>query len=250
MKNIFQSTFLILLIFSWRVDTLAATAIVSGISSNEINIDTQFKGAEILLFGARNEAGDVIIAIRGPKKKFLVNKKERLLGIWYNGQRVKFEDIPSFYSLFSTFQRNNIADETLKDFELGKGNLDLKLSTNIPLEKQSEFKSQLIEQLENKNLFQPLVQKVEFLDETLFKAVLKFPKNIALGDYLVEIYLLNDASVSSFQAIPIYVNQVGFSSKVSNFANQQPVLYGLFAVLFALLIGWLANYVFTRFVPK
>lgn len=228
----------------------ASSAIVSGISSNEIKIDTQFKGAQILLFGARNESGDVIVAIRGPKKKFLINKKERLLGIWYNGQRILFDEVPSFYGLFSTFKRGGISDETLKSFEIGKNNLELKIKNNLAKDKQNEFKEKLIQQLEEKNLFLPIVQKVEFLDETLFKVALNFPKNIALGDYLVEIYLVEDGSISSFQTIPIYVSQTGFSADVSKFSEQQPVIYGLFAILFALIVGWFANYFFTRFLPK
>ncbi len=68
-----------------------ASPIVSGISTNEINIDTKFNGAKILLFGAKEDMGDIVIAIRGPKKNFLVTKKEKFLGIWYNGKRIKFK---------------------------------------------------------------------------------------------------------------------------------------------------------------
>ena len=54
-----------------------ANPIISGISSNEINIDTQFNGTKILLFGAKRDAGDIIIAVRGPKKDFIVTKKQK-----------------------------------------------------------------------------------------------------------------------------------------------------------------------------
>ena len=33
-----------------------ASSIISGISTNEINIDTKFNGAEILLFGAKDDS--------------------------------------------------------------------------------------------------------------------------------------------------------------------------------------------------
>jgi len=80
--------------------------------------------------------------------------------------------------------------------------------------------------------------------------MLDFPKNISRGIYTVEIYLINEGSLVSFQSIPIYVNQVGFSAKVLDFAFQQSFLYALLSVAIALIFGWLANYLFARFLGK
>ena len=49
--------------------------IISGISKNEIKIDSKFTGEKILLFGAKNEPGNIIAVVRGPKHNFLLNKK-------------------------------------------------------------------------------------------------------------------------------------------------------------------------------
>ena len=64
----------------------------------------------------------------------------------------------------------------------------------------------------------------------------------------IKIYLLNNGSVLSYQAIPIYVNQIGISAKISNFAKNQEILYGLFSVLIALFIGFITNYFFVYYV--
>ena len=53
--------------------------LISGISTNEINIDTKFKGAQILLFGAKGDAGNIVITVRGPKKIFSLPEKKKLL---------------------------------------------------------------------------------------------------------------------------------------------------------------------------
>jgi hypothetical protein len=109
---------------------------------------------------------------------------------------------------------------------------------------------QLIEQLEKKKLYATGSNKIDFLDETLFKVVLDFPKNIARGVYNVEIYLINEGGLMSFQSIPIYVRQVGFSARVFDFAYEESFLYGLLAIAIALVSGWLANYLFARFIGK
>ncbi len=266
-----------------------ASTIISGISSNEINIDTQFKGSEILLFGAKNNDGDLVIVVRGPKKSFLVNKKEKLLGIWHNGQRMKFEEIPTFYHEFSNLENKKDEFGIFHELEIGKGNLTLlttsennegdkcsqytasrKTESKALDEKNKnpiseaelnslgfysqktniEFKNHLISKLEEQNLYEPTITKIDFFDETLFKVAIKFPKNIVLGSYSIEIYLLNNGELLTFQTIPVYVRQIGLSAKISEFANQQPVIYGVLAILFALLFGWLVNLAFARFLQK
>lgn len=246
MRKIFY-TFLFLTIAS----NSFASPVISGISTNEIDIDTKFRGAQILLFGAKGDAGNIVIAVRGPKKNFIVTKKEKLLGIWYNGERIKFKETNSFYSLFSTFSDDQEQiEQLLSDLELGKNNLKFRVSGDVDEEKKNQFQVQLIDQLEKQKLYANGANKIDFLDETLFKVMLSFPKNIARGVYTVEIYLINDGSLLSFQSIPIYVNQVGLSARILDFAYQDSFLYGLLAVALALAVGWLTNYLFVRFIAK
>lgn len=240
--------FITALLFFLQVESFA-TPIISGISTNDIYIGTKFNGAKILLFGAKGDAGNIVIAVRGPKKDFLVTKKKKLLGIWYNGSHVAFEDAYSFYSLFSTYSEEPL-DDLISSLELGKNNIEFKTNDDVSSAQKNEFQLQLIEQLEKKKLYATGNNKIDFLDETLFKVVLDFPKNIARGTYNVEIYLINDGGLMSFQSIPIYVRQVGFSARVFDFAYEESFLYGLLAIAIALVAGWLANYLFARFIGK
>jgi hypothetical protein len=139
MKKIFL-TFLLLISASF---TANATPIISGISTNEINIDTKFRGAKILLFGAKDDAGEIVITVRGPKRNFMVTKKHKLLGVWYNGERVKFKDTYSLYSLFSTFNAQEPIDELLKELELGRNNLNFPTSDKIDEDKKNEFQLEM-----------------------------------------------------------------------------------------------------------
>lgn len=239
-------TFLIL----FSLQAAFANPIISGISNNEINIDHKFNGTQILLFGAKGDAGSIVIAVRGPKKNYLVTKKQKMLGIWYNGDNVKFQDINSFYALFSSFNGYDIDRNLLSDLEIGSDNLHFKNFGEVAKNKKNEFEVHLVEELERQKLYMPSPKRIDFLDETLFKVMINFPKNIARGIYTVEIYLVQDDRLLSFQAIPIYVNQVGLSAKILDFATKQSMLYGLLAVIIALVTGFVANYIFVRFIGK
>ncbi len=245
MKKLFLTLFLIFA----TLPSAFARPIISGISTNEINIDTNFNGTKILLFGAKGDAGNIIVAVRGPKKNFIVTKKQKLLGIWYNGARIAFKDSLSYYSLFSTFDDNRVTNHLLSQLELGTNNLKF-ISSGAAQNDNNEFQLQLINKLENDELYSTGANKIEFLDETLFKVILNFPKTISRGVYTVEIYLINEDDLVSFQSIPIYVNQVGIGADISDYAYQQPLLYGLLSVIIALVIGWIANYLFVRFIGK
>ena len=145
----------------------------------------------------------------------------------------------------------------LENLELGRSNLIFKSSLtdkelNNPKNKilEEEFYNSLVENLEQNHLYLVDANKIDFLDETLFKVMLQFPKNVPQGTYAVEIYLIRDDNLLSFQSIPIYVNQIGISAEISNFCYQQPLLYALFAIIIALLFGWLANILFIKFFGK
>ena len=225
---------------------------VSAISSNEINIDSNFNGKTILLFGAKSSAGKLIIAIRGPQKDFLVTKKDKLFGIWHNSKRLRFKDASSYYAIFSTFDDNIISNDLLKKFNLGTDNLLFETIKNksINNEEKINFTYELVKNLKSENLYSKGTGRINFLDETLFKIDLEFPKNISQGAYSVDLYFINEGTLESFQTIPIYVNQIGLSAKISRAAYESSFFYGILSVILALLIGWIANYVFNRFIGK
>lgn len=232
----------ILLIFSGQ-EIAFSRPIISGISTNEINIDSNFTGQKILLFGAKGDVGEIVIVVRGPKRSYIVNKKAEILGIWHNQKRVKFDDVYSYYSLFST--SSDLGNKKLlRNLQIGKGNIDLEQGRD---EKSDiNFRLQLIDKMAQNNLYSENKDPIDFLDETLFKVMLDFPKNIAHGDYLVEIYLIDEGNVAAYQAIPIYVHQVGFSARVNNMAHHQSFLYAVIAIFLAVSAGFLANSIFNR----
>lgn len=240
-----RAIILTILFISLFAKSSFARPIISGISTNEINIDSNFTGEKILLFGAKGAVGDVIIVVRGPKKDYIVNKKSEVLGIWHNKKRIKFEDVYSYYSYFST-DPNIENNEVFKRLQIGKNNIDLRTSKEQSQSDKINFSLQLIDKLAQNELYLENSHEIDFLDETLFKVMLEFPKNISRGEYLVEIYLVDDENLTAFQSIPIYVNQVGFSAKVNDMAHYQSFKYAVIAILLAVSAGFIANFVFSK----
>ena len=62
------------------------------LSEKEIQIQTDFNGKEIIIFGILNEGKDTLITIKGPEKKALIQKKERILGFWFNTKKITYNN--------------------------------------------------------------------------------------------------------------------------------------------------------------
>src|SRR6516164_11463525 len=76
-----------------------AQGLVADLTSHLIAITTGFTGASVVLFGATDGPGDVIVAVRGPEREMTVRRKNRVAGIWVNTQQVTFSNLPSFYAV-------------------------------------------------------------------------------------------------------------------------------------------------------
>lgn len=220
-----------------------STPIIADVSSHEIEIHSAFTGAQLLLFGARNGSGDIIIIIRGPDKQFTVRKKENVSGIWINKERYTFDPLPEFYAIATSRPFEQIPDH-LQFKMLGIGASDL-LHEGIPLEKD-HFASALLRKLKEEQLYSKEPIQISFISETLFRTVIDFPDRLPRGTYTAEIYLISDGEIVGVQTIPIDVYKTGFDAFMYDLAKNKSPLYALFAIFLAYLAGWSAYTIFQR----
>src|SRR5215470_5410900 len=83
----------------------------SDISMREISIQSNFTGVEIVLFGSIDfskapapdeKPYDVIMVVRGPDRPLVVRRKERIAGLWMNGDSKTFSAVPGFYAVLAS----------------------------------------------------------------------------------------------------------------------------------------------------
>ena len=67
------------------------------LSDQEIEIQTNFNGKEVIIFGLTEPQFDTLITIKGPNKDTKVSKKERLFGFWFNTKKIIYKDLPSIF---------------------------------------------------------------------------------------------------------------------------------------------------------
>ena len=222
-------------------------ALVADLTSHLIAISTGFTGASVVLFGATDGPGDVAVVVRGPDRDVTVRRKSRIAGIWVNTQELSFSNVPSFYSVAASRPLNEIVSPaTAAFYRLGTSSLEMKAESRAPPAVVDEFREAFLRLQQQARLFPTSIGKVNFIGERLFRTTIEFPSNVPTGTYFIEVLLVRDKDVVSGQTTPLVVSKVGVDAAVSDFATRQSAIYGLIAVLVAVMAGWLASVPFRR----
>jgi uncharacterized protein (TIGR02186 family) len=243
----------------WMVMALfAAPALNSALADSldvdlakpDVRLDVSFKGSEVLLFGAKDIAGDVIVVVRGPRKDTSVRFKERIMGVWVATDEVIFAKAPAFYALASS---RPIADllplNILKKEKIGAEHLDLDIADkpgNINTTRVKEFFAGLIRNMARKSLYTIEPGQISLVGKQLFRTDLWFPANVTVGDYAIDTYMIVDGGIKTKKTTHMRVHKVGLEAQIYNFAHEQALLYGLLAIVIAVMSGWTANAVFKK----
>lgn len=243
-----------LLLVSLAVPAGAAEDLVSGLSTDLIQIRSDFTGTDIVVFGAVEAANqapggenpDIVVAIRGPETPITVRKKDRVLGLWINRDQVTLTGMPGYYYVGSTRPLDMIADKaTLQRFQLGSANLEAQGKGNVPADQLATFQAAAVHLLKNEQLYWDTTD-IQFLSRTLFRVRIPVPAIVPPGQYRAEVYLFRNGAVVSAQSSPLFIDKTGLERDVYNFAYDASLIYGIAAVFMAVFLGWLAFALFRQ----
>lgn len=248
------------LLAMWMLLTasLAAHAeeVVLGFSSDQVSINTNFDGSEILIFGAikREEPIpdgkrlQVIVTVAGPSVPITVRRKEKKFGIWVNTDSIEVDEAPSFYAVASS----TVLGLALNDDE------DLRHRVSIPRAVRSAsaqgniadpdaFTRALIRIKKRSNQYQLTEGAVSVDEQTLFRTAIELPAALTEGNYKTRIFLTRDGQVVSMFESSLYVRKVGMERWLFRLSRENAILYGLMSLAIAIAAGWGASAIFSAF---
>ena len=224
-----------------------AEPIVSGLSDEVIEIDARFSGSEVLLFGATEHEGDIVVVVRGPWAGVVVRRKQRIAGFWINSESVGFAGVPRYYAVASTRPLNEIAGpELLAEKQIGLENLAFQAFYVDSAEGTGPFRDAVLRSEQQERLYPAESGAIEFLGRRLFRVAIDLPPKLPIGRYDVNIHVIEAGAIVASQTQHFEVRKTGLSAQIEGFAHNQPWLYGLLAIASALMAGWLGSYFFRR----
>jgi uncharacterized protein (TIGR02186 family) len=233
--------------------------ISAALTQDVVEIRSNFSGAELTLFGAAaglEDGDDIVMIVRGPQRDMRVMRKRRVLGIWINAAPVRFEAVPSFYAVastrpldefatFSALRRNSMGMEHLRlsapeteRTETRFGVTDMRVSdlgADI-----IDYRAAVVRNKERQDLYAEAPGGVEIIDNGLFSARLFLPPVTPTGVYDAEVYLFRDGAPIARWTDTLEVVKAGAERAIYDLAHQHPLVYGVLAVIMAVLAGWIA----------
>jgi uncharacterized protein (TIGR02186 family) len=224
-----------------------AQELVADLSKHFVAITTGFVGTEVLLFGATEGRGDVVIVVKGPARSEVVRRKGRIAGIWVNNGKLTFRDVPAFYGVAASKPIGDLMTESARRRHgIGIESLNLKPVRPVGAQELAGYRKGFIRNKIGDGLFSMQPAKVAFLGQRLFRSKMYFPANVPTGTYTVQVFLVRDGQVVSAQTTPLTIAKVGIGADVYNFAHSSSVFYGIIAIVIALLAGLFAGVVFRK----
>ncbi|MDF1854674.1 TIGR02186 family protein [Pseudooceanicola sp.] len=221
--------------------------VVLGLSQNRVQINANFDGSEILIFGAvKREAQipatplEAVITVAGPSAPVVVHRKARRVGIWVNAETVQIDSAPSFYAVATTGAMHSVLSYTE----------DLRHAITVPravrsvgaeAEDPASYTEALIRIREADGLYATLENAVVMEQQTLFRTRIALPSNLTEGGYQVRVFLTRDRQVVSQLDTIIDVRKVGLERWLFALAQDQSLIYGLLSLVLAVLAGWGAS---------
>jgi uncharacterized protein (TIGR02186 family) len=243
-RKIKLTAFILLFLFS---NAVVAEAYFD-ISENNIKIETNFIGKEVIIFGILNDDQETIMTIKGPEKNALIQKKERILGFWFNTKKITYNQIPSIFFIASSNEIEDILptstiikEELSFDYLLENKTSQRNFISDISLD---TWKNNFVRIKKNKNLFKEY--EIENIDNKLFQTRIFFPAKSIPGEYKVNVYQIKDNLILNNKEKVITLKKSGIGNQIYNFAHKNAAAYGLFAIIFAVLSGFLAATLFRR----
>lgn len=234
-----------------------AEKLVVVLAADRIGITSSFSGAEVVAITAVERdaqsigrAGDysAVVIARGPERTQIIRRKVRWAGLWVNGPSRAYVNAPTYFAALSNRPLAEIAaDELRADKNIG---LDfLKLSTRGRLpgnDNDKAFRDAFVETRKADGLYVERDRNVAFINDTIFRTRIPLPANTPVGKYNLEVLLFSGGTIVARGETSFELMKEGFEASVFRASRQNPFAYGMFSVILALGMGWVAGIVFRR----
>ena len=241
-------------------------SVQADVSTRTVSVTSSFTGTEIVVFGAVDnsrqpgpESGyyDVVVVIEGAPGKIDVRKKSRLGGIWMNTRDASYDNVPSYYAIWSTRPLEEIASEaTMIGYEIGFDHVRMTpvggtegltgSSSRLPAADAGEFRNALVRLKKNSGLYVQESFGVAFIGRSLFRANISLPANVTVGPFDTRVYLFRNEKLLSQYNVRLNLEREGIERHLHDFAFSWPLSYGLATVLIALTAGLAAAAMFGK----
>ncbi len=199
----------------------------------DIEINSNFLGKEVVLFGNKDKESSIIFIFEGEDKDAKLTTKVKEGYLWINKTR-SLNNQPSFFAIFTTpkITLNEIfLLSTLKEKHPLISNPSVRLY-------------EIRKAMKSKNLF--IEEELENLNGNLFLKKFLIPDNISPGNIKVYMYELKNNQIIKTSSKNLVIKKGGISFKLEELLKKESFIYVFILIVISLLLSLLTNLIFRR----
>jgi len=245
MKKRFLLLFLGLICTALWLPGAAGADIQLTANPDRVLIGATFNGTDIQVTGSIPAGTTAIIRVTGQMEHRKLKQKGRALGIlWMNQGAVEISNVPGVFLLYppegeeTTWSVPGLGLDAVRD--------------SAEIESEGENADGLFEEFvklkQKSGLYGTFPGRVEYGTEAAgqktFRCTLKVPSALPVGTYRLEVAAVKNHTVVSRATQPLEALETGMPAFISRLAFDHGTLYGVLAVLIALMAGLLTGVLF------
>lgn len=264
MKNQFKvqyAKFKLILIFTFAICLLqfaisnnASAMLTARANHDHITIDFFYHGSTVSVRGISDPGTDLVIKITSPEGHQELKQKGKVAGVlWMNVGKLKFEQTPNFYEVFSTKKvEDMLTTEEREKYVIGYPALakHVEITPVANEQEKTRWFDEFVKFKEESKVYTISSGKIETTKNADGKQeyyiLTEWPYQAQPGDYLVTVYAVKDGKVMESAEAKVNVEQIGMVKTLATMAKNSPAIYGFLSIGVALGAGVGVSLVFRK----
>ena len=213
---------------------------------SHIQISAFYDGTSIKATGTIPAGTDIVVRITGEGEEIHLKKKGKVGGLlWMNTGAITFKNIPAVFMVYTTPEMAKM--ENLNEM-LGYFSVKDKVEIE-PVDEAKEFLFKEFTKLkEEEGVYIIDTKSVKYNGtsngERQFEIDINVPPKMKPGEYSVEAYALSGSNIVGKADTELIISLIGFPAWISGLAFGHELLYGIMAVVVAVVAGLVTGMIF------
>lgn len=211
-------------------------------ATSEVNITTDFTGAELKAVGSMRGPADVIVKLVGPPQTATLARETKIGPFWVEGETAKMEGAPSLLFIYATAPVASIlAPDEQKKYGLLLEGVPVHVAPQLKSRAEDDWRKAFFRIKERQGYYHEDDSAIRVFGNRLFVADLRLPGDLQVGTYTVETLVVKSRRVVGRDVGQFRVRLSGVERWVWSAAHDHSWLFGGAYTLLVMLLGLVLN---------
>ncbi len=224
-----------------------AEEVIATLDPTEVHISAFYNGTTVAVAGVIPADTEAVIRIIGQRENVHAKEKGKVGGVlWMNIKDITYENVPGTFILLTSEKLKDMVDSP--DSTIGFAAVKNEV-TILPESEDKDFLyGEFVKLKKKQHLFLEDTSGITYGTDPegnrTITAHLPIPPMMKPGSYDIEVMAVRDGKVVGQENLKLRVREIGLPKKLSELAFQHSLLYGIMAVVIAVLAGLLMGVIF------